>query len=152
MAVTPSNLKWRPAQVNFNGVDVGGTLGDVILTITADEGELKADQLGTGAAEITRLGLAIEVITPMAEITLDNFKLALGDDKAKVLLLKPLSGGIPTVDTNRWITANKAYPKANISTAFSIANQQVIEVTYACLPNEANANTRLVIGTEAATA
>lgn len=73
--VTPALMELTPMRVKFNGVDLGGTLEGVTVTIETDKSEIKADQFGTSPLDKRATGLKVMVKTTLSEIQLkDNVK------------------------------------------------------------------------------
>lgn len=113
--VTPVNLELTPMRVTYNGVDLGGTLSNVLVTVKYHKSPLKADQFGDTILDSRVSGQEMMVTTELAEVSLkDNWKVAfpnahlitsggnkqmyfdmqIGDSDlglAKVLILHPLS-------------------------------------------------------------
>lgn len=74
--VTPTNLELTPVRVNFNGVDLGGTLGNVQVSIKYHKSPLKADQFGDTVLDSRVSGQEMMITTEIAEIALkDNWKI-----------------------------------------------------------------------------
>lgn len=74
-AISATNLELSPVRVNFNGVDLGATLGNAVLSVAYGKAELKADQLGDTVIDRRVSGLTITLTTELAEINLkDNWK------------------------------------------------------------------------------
>ncbi len=114
-AVTPANMELSPCRVKFNDVDLGGTLGNVVVKPVYEKADIKADQFGSSVLDRRVKGLKVTVETQLAEVSLlDNWLVAfphlrdttVGSDRvldfvskigesdlglAKELLLHPLS-------------------------------------------------------------
>lgn len=112
---TTSNMNLGPCRVTFNGVDLGGTLDNVVVSIKASKAEIKADQTGISIRDRAVSGSEITVTTSLVETELyDNWKVAfpnaslvteglnkmiywaenIGDrdlDNSHILILHPLS-------------------------------------------------------------
>jgi hypothetical protein len=67
-AVTVTNMELTPMMVKFAGVDLGGTLGNVVITAKYDKAPIKADQLGSTILDYRVSGIAITVTTELTEI------------------------------------------------------------------------------------
>lgn len=66
--ITPANMELTPMQVKFAGVDLGGTLSNVVISPKYDKAPIKADQLGSTILDYVVSGIAITVTTELAEI------------------------------------------------------------------------------------
>lgn len=139
-AVDPANMELTPCRVKFGGVDLGGTLGNVVVKPTIEKAEIKADQFGTSVLDRRVKGSKITVETILAEIKFkDNWMVAfpslrdttvltdrvldfvskVGESdlaKADTLLLHPLS--LPNSDES-----------ADFSAPLAVA-EEVSEITY----------------------
>lgn len=73
MAVNSEDFELGPAQVTFDGTDLGGDEGDTTVTITTDSADLLCNQLGSQPANKVIIGRGATVKVPMAEVTLANF-------------------------------------------------------------------------------
>jgi hypothetical protein len=68
-------MELTPMRVNFNGVDLGGTLGNVVVSAKYSKAEIKSDQSGETVRDRRTTGVEITVTTEIAEIQLkDNWK------------------------------------------------------------------------------
>lgn len=72
MAVNSEDFELGPAQVTYDGSDLGGDEGDTTVTIATDSADLKCNQLGSQPANKVIIGRGATVKVPMAEITLAN--------------------------------------------------------------------------------
>lgn len=72
--ITPANMELTPMQVLFKGpsdadfVDLGGTLGNVVVSPKYMKADIKADQLGTTTLDRRVSGIEVTVTTEFAEI------------------------------------------------------------------------------------
>lgn len=66
--VTTSKMELTPMRVTFNGVDLGGTLSNVVVNTEYSKAEIKADQSGDTVRDRRTSGLNITVTTELAEI------------------------------------------------------------------------------------
>lgn len=66
--VSTQNMELTPMRVNFNGVDLGGTLSNVTVTSEFSKAEIKADQSGDTVRDRRVSGMNIQVTTEIAEI------------------------------------------------------------------------------------
>lgn len=74
-SVTPTNMELTPMRVTFNGVDLGGTLSNVVISIKYTKAPIKADQYGETVLDQRVSGQEMMVTTELAEINLkDNWK------------------------------------------------------------------------------
>lgn len=69
--ITPGNFELSPCRVTYKGVDVGATLGNVVIKNETGLAELKSDQLGTTPIDHRVSGHKFSVTTSFAEV---NFK------------------------------------------------------------------------------
>lgn len=75
--VTPTNISLSPMQVNYNGVDLGGTAGGVDISIKYDMADIHVDQFGKSVIDKVVSGVEFHVKTTLAEIkNKDNWKVA----------------------------------------------------------------------------
>jgi hypothetical protein len=75
--VNPNSLELTPMRVTYNGVDLGATLSNVVITPKATKAPLKADQLGTTIIDQRVSGHEMMVVTEIAEIkNKDRLKVA----------------------------------------------------------------------------
>lgn len=65
--ITVSNFDIGPAQVLFNGVDLGGTHGNVKIKFKYDKKPLKADQTGSATLDMAVAGMDCSVETGFQE-------------------------------------------------------------------------------------
>lgn len=66
--VSTNNMELTPMRVTYNGVDLGGTLGNVLISMKYTKAEIKADQSGTTIRDRRVSGLEITVTTELAEV------------------------------------------------------------------------------------
>jgi len=66
--------KLGTCRVNYAGRDMGYTQGGVTVTITMDQVEIMVDEYGTVPVDSVDVGTNIEIVTPMAQASLDNYK------------------------------------------------------------------------------
>lgn len=66
--VTTSKMELTPMRVSFNGVDLGGTLKNVVVSTEFVKAELKADQSGETVRDRRVSGLKITVTTELAQV------------------------------------------------------------------------------------
>jgi hypothetical protein len=68
-------MELSPCRVKFNGIDLGGTLDNVVVRPAFSKAEIKSDQLGETVLDRRVSGLSIQVETAIAEGKLkDNWK------------------------------------------------------------------------------
>lgn len=65
--ITPGNFELTPCRVNYKGVDLGATLGNVKVSIKEDLADLKSDQLGKTVIDRRVSGFNCTVETSLAE-------------------------------------------------------------------------------------
>lgn len=76
-ALDGTKLDLTPMQVFYNGVDLGGTLGNVSINFKYEKAELKMDQLGNTVVDRRVSGMMASITTELAEIlNKDKFKVA----------------------------------------------------------------------------
>lgn len=73
--VTPGNMDIGPCKVTFDGVDLGGTLGNVTVSFKVAKAAMKADQFGDTVLDESVSGIECTVETEIAEVR-DKDKLA----------------------------------------------------------------------------
>ena len=66
--VLPSNMEISPCRVSFNAVDMGGTLGNVLVNFEYPKAEVKADQSGSLPIDRVVSGFLCTVVTQIAEV------------------------------------------------------------------------------------
>lgn len=75
--VNPVNLDIGPCIVTYDGVDLGGTLDNVVISIKYPKANLTADQTGSTPLDKSITGVEITVATSLAETRVkDNWKVA----------------------------------------------------------------------------
>ena len=73
--ITPGNLLLSPATVKFNGIILGATLGNVVVTPETEKSEIKADQMGTSPIDRVVSGQTYKVAFEIAEVKYkDNWR------------------------------------------------------------------------------
>lgn len=154
---TTTNLELTPMRVTFNGVDLGGTLGNVAVATTYSKAEIKIDQLGETVIDRTVTGLNVNITTELAEIQkkenwqvvfpharlvtsglnkLILFETAVGEkDSAKVheLVLHPLSKGNADLSTDYKFF--KAVASAESEIVYSPTEQARLKIVWNVLPD-----------------
>lgn len=74
-SINPGNFELTPCRVNYKGVDLGATLGNVKVTVEEKLSELKSDQLASTIIDHKTSGFNCMVETTLAETQLkDNWK------------------------------------------------------------------------------
>lgn len=157
--VTTQNMELSPMRVNFDGVDLGGTLDNVTVNVEFGKAEIKADQSGDTVRDRRVSGLNISVTTALAENRVkDNWKVvfphaklvdggiagksmyfqaAIGDSdlaNAKILILHPLS--LADVDLSGDFKFFKACADAKSEIVYSPTEQTKINVVWNILPDD----------------
>ncbi len=66
--VTENSMELTPQRVTLNGVDLGGTLDNVVVDLSYSKGEIKADQFGTTVLDRRVNGIAAKVTFKIAEV------------------------------------------------------------------------------------
>lgn len=73
--VNPLNIPLSPMRVKAGGVDLGGTVGEVTLSIKYEMADIMVDQFGKSILDKVVSGLAYSVKTTLAEVkNKDNWK------------------------------------------------------------------------------
>jgi hypothetical protein len=168
MTMTTDNAAGGPARAY---VDVSGTdteVGHLFGGIDAEFAEsavfdLHVDELGETPVNGVFNGSGPDFLTiRLAEITLDNLKLAIPNGRivtdgttpskkrfeiikvagttlaalSKKWTIKPIdtSTGLPTTDKNLWLVVPKGTAVGAVHLAYKVSEQRVIEVRIRCLP------------------
>ena len=154
--VTTSSMELTPVRVKFDSVDLGGTLGNAVLTFKYTKADIKADQLGTTVLDRRVSGLEVSVTTEIAETqNKDNWKVvfphgtliptstaafdfnsAVGDgdlSNAKELKLHPLSQPDATVAYD--YTFFKACASADSTLTLGPTEQARLKIVWNVLPD-----------------
>jgi hypothetical protein len=150
MTITPENLRAAFANVLFDGNDLGAlrsvkpsfeSLG--VPLMTGQTGDIEWDEIDKG--------MKVSISLELQEITFENFALAIpggvvvsntllitsnvGASRragAKPLVIRPIIGGVETIDEQEWLT----FPLAAISSGqaaeltYNDGNQQVIAARF----------------------
>jgi hypothetical protein len=151
-------MELTPCRVTFDGVDFGGTLGNVVVSFKYDKAEIKADQLGTTVLDRRVSGMMTQITTEFAEIqNKDKFKQAfpnldlvtsgpnkllrmankLGSsdyDLSKVLILHPLSKA--DADLSQDWKFFKATPSEESEITFSPTDQMRAKIVWNIYPDQ----------------
>ena len=154
--VNPANLELTPMRVTFGGVDLGGTLGNVMVTPKYQKASLMADQYGKTVLDRRVSAVEITVTTELAEVlNKDNWKVvfphakevtsgtkliqwvnAIGDSDlshAQQLVLHPLSK--VNADTTEDYTFYKACSSAESEITYSPEGQAKLKIVWNILPD-----------------
>jgi hypothetical protein len=74
--INPSQFELSPCRVTYKGVDVGATLGNVVVKNETGLAELKSDQLGTTPIDHRVSGHKFTIVTSFAEVKFkENWKI-----------------------------------------------------------------------------
>lgn len=155
--VTTSSMELTPMRVTFDGVDLGGTLGNVVISAKYMKANLMADQSGQTVRDRRVSGIEITVSTELSEVlNKDNWKVVfphatllpattaaiefsqnIGDSdlsNAQTLVLHPLSkaDGDLTAD----YTFYKACASAESSITYGPTEQARLKIVWNILPDE----------------
>jgi len=155
--VTTSNMELTPVRVNFNAVDLGGTLKNAVITAKYTKADIKADQLGTTVLDRRVSGLEISVTTEVVEIQNKDvwkvvfphateitsgakkaiqFNSQVGDgdlSNSHQLILHPLSQPDATVDFDH--TFFKACSNAESTITYGPTEQAALKIVWNVLPD-----------------
>lgn len=155
--VSTQNLELTPCRVTYKGVDLGGTLDNVLVSIAYSKADIMADQFAETILDKRVSGLNITVTTAIAEVNLkDNWKVVFpnaqfvddGGNKAinfvtavgagdfaqsGILLLHPLSK--PDVDLSTDHKFFKAISTEESEFNLSPTEQSKLSVVWTCYPD-----------------
>jgi hypothetical protein len=161
MELTPMIVKYGPSG---SQVDLGGTLGNVVLSAKYNKAEIKADQSGISVRDRRVSGVEVTVTTELTEIqnkdrwavvfphatfsgsgTTGNmvFNANIGDSdqsNAKVLTLHPMSKDVS--DLNHDYTFYKATASAESTITYGPTNQAALKIVWNILPDESTTPNR----------
>lgn len=74
--ITPGNFELSPCRVKYKGVDIGATLGNVVIKTETALAELKSDQLGSTVIDHRVSGHKFTIVTQFAEVKFkENWKI-----------------------------------------------------------------------------
>ena len=155
--VTTSSMELTPMRVNFDGVDLGGTTGNVVISAKYMKANLVADQSGQTVRDRRVSGIEITVTTELTEVlNKDNWKVVfphatllpagtaaiefsqnIGDSdlsNAQELILHPLSKA--DVDLTADYTFYKACASAESSITYGPTEQARLKIVWNILPDE----------------
>ena len=155
--VTTSSMELTPTRVTYNGVDLGGTLGNVVVNAKYVKSEIKADQSGSTVRDRRVSGIEVTVTTELTEIknkdiwkvvfphatqittgtAAIDFKANIGDgdlSHAETLVLHPLSAADADVTTD--YTFFKAVASAESSITYGPTEQARLKIVWNILPDE----------------
>lgn len=156
-SVSPANMELTPCRVSFKKqggsfVDLGGTLGNVVVKPKYDKADIKADQFGSSVLDRRVKGLMVTVETQISEVeNKDNWMVVFphlrdivsGPDRvldfiskvgesdlslAGELLLHPLSK--PDSDVSKDFYAWKATASAESEILFSPDGQMTLKIVW----------------------
>lgn len=156
--VTTSKMELSPMRVTYNGIDLGGTTGSVVVAAKYAKSDILADQSGSTVRDRRVSGIEITVTTNLAEVqdkslwkvvfphatltgsgtsgTLEFFE-NMGDSdlaNAATLILHPLSKA--DGDTSGDIYFYKAVASAESSITYGPTEQAVLSIVWNILPDE----------------
>lgn len=152
------NMELTPVRVTFDGIDLGGTLSDAVLTLKYMKSDIKADQSGQTVRDRRVSGLEVSVTTEVVEIQSKDiwkvvfphatlitsgpnkavqFDTNMGDSdlsNSKVLSLHPLSK--PDVDVSTDHTFFKACSSAESAITYGPTKQSGLKIVWNALPDD----------------
>lgn len=155
--VQTQNLELTPCRVTYKGVDLGGTLDNVAISLAYSKADIMADQFGETILDKRVTGLNITVTTALAEVNLKdnwsvvfpnaqfvndggnkaiNFVTAVGSGdyaQAGILLLHPLSR--PDVDLAGDHKFFKAISTEESEFNLSPTEQSKLSIVWTCYPD-----------------
>lgn len=166
--VTTTNMELTPMQVKFGAsgsqVDLGGTLGNVVISAKYHKADIKADQSGISVRDRRVSGVEVTVTTELTEVqdkskwqvvfphatfsgtgTTGNmtFVSNIGDgdqSNSQVLTLHPLSKG--SADFSCDYTFYKATASAESTITYGPTNQAALKLVWNILPDESTTPNR----------
>ena len=166
--VSTSKMELTPMRVKFNGVDLGGTLGNVSVNVEFVKSEIKADQSGETVRDRRTSGLNISVVTeltqikdkakwkavfPHADLVTDGFgnqmmffKNIIGDSdlvRSFPLILHPLS--LPDIDLSGDYKFYLACADAKSEVVYGPKDQTRLKITWNILPDDSVLPERFMI-------
>lgn len=144
-----------PAQVWWNGQDLGETMGDVIFKHmdkhvpikVSQKGDTEIDSIRTGSETtveltLTRRGFAsLSKMIAGASGSSEQFSVYnsnIGEsryDTAQELIIKPIVNNAVS-DSSKWVTAEKASPNAEYEQAHNNESQIGFKIMFTCFPRE----------------
>lgn len=156
--VTTSKMQLTPMRVTFDGVDLGGTLGNVTVTTEFAKAEIKADQSGDTVRDRRVSAMNISVSTELAQVAdkdiwkvvfphakevtsgpnkMMYFQTAIGDSdlaNAKILQLHPLA--LADADLSQDYKFFKACGDAKSEIVYGPNDQVRLKITWNILPDD----------------
>ena len=166
--VTTTNMELTPMIVKFGAsgsqADLGGTLGNVVITAKYNKADIKADQSGISVRDRRVSGVEVSVTTELTEVqnkdtwavvfphatfvgsgTTGNmiFAANIGDgdlSNAKVLTLHPMSKGVSDFSCD--YTFYKATASAESTITYGPTNQAALKIVWNILPDESTTPNR----------
>lgn len=165
--ITPGNLELSPMRVTYNGVDLGATLDNVVVTAKLATSPMLADQTGSTVINHKVSGYDISITTSIAEVQLkDNWEVVfpyaelvtsggnkqmyfddrIGDDAlshAAVLVLHPLSKADADLSGDYRFYKVTAMPESEIT--YSPTGQAKMKVTFHVYPDFSTTRPRFFV-------
>lgn len=158
--ITTSEMELTPMRVTYAGLELGGTLGNVVISAKYTKANILADQSGSTVRDRRVSGVEITVTTEIAEVQFKNnwkvvfphatklgsgngagaaidFNDNIGDSDsahAAVLLLHPLSKA--DADLSSDYTFFKAVASAESSITYGPNDQARLSIVWNILPDE----------------
>ncbi len=141
-------------------VDLGKTLGGVVVKISEEGVDLKSDQYGSSPEDTVLTGGVCEVDVPMAEVGFDALSIVLQQDligaasgvigennvgtslltNSKSLILVKYVDGAPSTALTDVVHFPAAGVMPNAEITYDAENQRVVNTTFKCFPKVVNAN------------
>lgn len=143
-------LDLGPCQIEFNGVELGETFGDVIFKYTEETRPVHEDSKGVSPIDEIHVGMNCEVEVPLTRMSLEQLVTPMpaavlnSDESGAVisslvgsslanasqkLVLKPLVGGVAGSEAS-WLTIFKAAPKVDIEITYNNEKQRVYKTMF----------------------
>ena len=158
--VTTSNMELTPMRVTYAGLELGGTMANVVISAKYSKANLVADQSGSTVRDRRVSGLEITVTTELNEVQFKNnwkvvfphatklgsgnttaaaidFKDAVGDSDlshAAELVLHPLSKADSDLSSD--YTFYKAVASAESSITYGPTEQARLKIVWNILPDD----------------
>jgi len=153
---TPLAIKdLGPCQVEWGGVRLGKSHGNVIFRYSEQEKDVFEDGQGDAPVDSILMGATCEVEVPLTRLTLAQLAKVIGDgtvlstnltmvnpvgvsqyDKAEELILKPIVDSTPSVTESQYLSVFKASPRVDAEITYGRDGQRVFKVIFKAYPNQ----------------
>lgn len=160
--VDVQKMDLTPMQVTFQGTDIGGTLGNAVITFKYEKADIKADQFGTTPLDKRISGMLTTITTEFTQVQdMDKMKLLFPNldlatsgpnkivrmanrvgvsdyDSAGILTLHPLNKG-PSDHSQDW-TFLKAHPTEESEVVYGPTEQAKMKIVWTVFPDNSSAS------------